>query len=509
MMHKSSLLTLRRLLLIAGAYHGYSDAADSSQQLLDAVQRGATAQVLQLVSQPGIQLDARNEHGQTPLHLAALYDNTHLIDILLNAGAQVDPLDERARTPLLDAVSAGFKQSAQRLLQAGASATTRDASGATLLAYASMHPRGLDLIERLAEHNALLHINEQSGSGTTPLHEAAQWGGPDVVRYLLTHGAAIDAQDHRLKTPLHMAIERHRTENVGVLVRRGAQVDIPDNTGRTALDITSALPRNAALRRYVRRQGLTELDGPADHVLAADDAQALIVEYATAYEPENVALTQQLIERVGQLLANTDMVTNARVQHALQTALHEHQQQQAAERVQATQQTQVEPTTQPTALVEAGTVDTTTYQPRASRAVATRSQVDTSGVLSRQTYANLRSRNIVQDPLTRREMAPVEQPIHDLYKHVKVLLDLYYLADDGTLQSEPIAREQMPGRILRDPVTQDSTLVVAQQAELFVRDWLTAAGKETNQLTALLQQARVGDNLYCLERLFELVAALE
>lgn len=48
-------------------------------------------------------------------------------------------------------------------------------------------------------------MDEQDGSGCTPLHVAAAVGHSGVVRALLAHGARASAQDARGSTPLHAA----------------------------------------------------------------------------------------------------------------------------------------------------------------------------------------------------------------------------------------------------------------------------------------------------------------
>ena len=48
-------------------------------------------------------------------------------------------------------------------------------------------------------------VDEQDGSGCTPLHVAAAVGHAGVVRALLAHGARASALDPRGSTPLHAA----------------------------------------------------------------------------------------------------------------------------------------------------------------------------------------------------------------------------------------------------------------------------------------------------------------
>ena len=49
----------------------------------------------------GVSVNAQDESGYSPLHAAASYGHTELIELLLSAGATVDLEDEDGDTPLL------------------------------------------------------------------------------------------------------------------------------------------------------------------------------------------------------------------------------------------------------------------------------------------------------------------------------------------------------------------------------------------------------------------------
>ena len=67
---------------------------------------------------------------------------------------------------------------------------------------------------------------------TTPLHAAAAAGQADVVRQLLTAGAALEAGDNRDRTPLHHAAAAGHVEVVESLLAAGAALEARDNRGR-------------------------------------------------------------------------------------------------------------------------------------------------------------------------------------------------------------------------------------------------------------------------------------
>jgi ankyrin repeat protein len=74
-------------------------------------------------------------------------------------------------------------------------------------------------------------LNDRSGD-QTPLHEAAAYVGPDMVRLLLKHGAEVNAIAYNGFTPLHVV---RNPESVSLLIKAGADVDKKDAWGLTPL----------------------------------------------------------------------------------------------------------------------------------------------------------------------------------------------------------------------------------------------------------------------------------
>ena len=48
----------------------------------------------------GVDVNARDYYGNTPLHYAARLKKSELIEMLLNAGAEIDPVNKDGLTPL-------------------------------------------------------------------------------------------------------------------------------------------------------------------------------------------------------------------------------------------------------------------------------------------------------------------------------------------------------------------------------------------------------------------------
>ncbi|VGO17153.1 hypothetical protein PDESU_05748 [Pontiella desulfatans] len=122
----------------------------------------------------GAGVDTRNAYGSSPLHLAALYNDTATAQSLLDLhGADIDAVDKAGNTPLFLA------------LQGSSTAHTNDVVWALL-------SHGADL-----EHRNYI--------GGTPLGFATELGKVDLTELLLRQGAETEVRTHLGATPAYSA----------------------------------------------------------------------------------------------------------------------------------------------------------------------------------------------------------------------------------------------------------------------------------------------------------------
>ena len=78
----------------------------------------------------GAEVDAKDEAGKTPLHVAASMNNTEGVDLLTDeAGADVNARDNEGRSPLLVALDHNFETLSEDLLRKGADIYASDVRG--------------------------------------------------------------------------------------------------------------------------------------------------------------------------------------------------------------------------------------------------------------------------------------------------------------------------------------------------------------------------------------------
>ena len=102
--------------------------------------------------------------------------------------------------------------------------------------------RSLPVVRFLLNHGA--HVNARTLDNVAPLHIASHVGRLNVVKELLNHGAPVHSRTRRGLTPLHIAVQGTNSNIVKELVRRGAKL-----SQRTEYMITLlAFARSNAIR---------------------------------------------------------------------------------------------------------------------------------------------------------------------------------------------------------------------------------------------------------------------
>jgi hypothetical protein len=122
--------------------------------------------------------------GATPVALAAECNNLEVVKLLVAAGADPNIPTEQGTTALILASGAGTDVQRARALEERATA--------------------LQTARFLMEHGA--DVNAAGQFGWTALHAASYQGLNDVVEYLVSKGAKIDAFDQLGQTPLSISL---------------------------------------------------------------------------------------------------------------------------------------------------------------------------------------------------------------------------------------------------------------------------------------------------------------
>ena len=236
----------------------------------------------------GADLNARNENGETPLHIASHVNRVDIAKLLVLNGADINAKSAFGWTPLHSAcIDSRLTASvAEFLILTGADIHARTADDATPL-HAAARGGHSGTVKLLIEKGA--DVNARTKVGDTPLHWAAQRGKYDqegTVKVLLSAGAEVlvknrvgftpledalawknqkvadlladtidlDALDDSGDTPLHWAIRKHNLKMVKLFIEHGADINAKDSQENTPLDV-AYLIRNKDIIDFLESKG--------------------------------------------------------------------------------------------------------------------------------------------------------------------------------------------------------------------------------------------------------------
>jgi ankyrin repeat protein len=184
-----------------------------------------------------LDINARDEHGNTPLHLAVRDNRPEIVSFLIANGAKVYVENSEENIP-------------------------PDPSYLSYQVYYNPRKSPLDIAVELKLHDivALLiskhpDVNIEDKDGNTLLHIAVNFKLNDVAKQLIAKGAFVNAKNNLLQTPLNLAVALGSQDIAELLIAKGARVNIRNVKGQTPLyqaiaighnDIAALLIKNGA-----------------------------------------------------------------------------------------------------------------------------------------------------------------------------------------------------------------------------------------------------------------------
>ncbi|PIN26606.1 26S proteasome regulatory complex, subunit PSMD10 [Handroanthus impetiginosus] len=153
-----------------------------------------------------------SELGTTALHHAAGIGDIELLKFLLNKGVNVD-LQSDAGTPLVWAAGHAQQDSVKLLLEHNADPNVKNDDDVTPL-ISAVAAGSLPCLELLIKAGAEVNV---TAGGATPLHIAADGGSPEIINCLLQAGADPNAADEDGMKPIHVAAARGNRAIVEIL----------------------------------------------------------------------------------------------------------------------------------------------------------------------------------------------------------------------------------------------------------------------------------------------------
>jgi len=123
--------------------------------------------------------------------------------------------------------------------------------------HAAARAGDLATVRALIEKDVKLALARDEAGGT-PLHFAAGNGRIEVVSFLISRGADVNAADNNARTPLHAAAAADRDEVVGLLIEQKAALDARTSEGETPLAVAAGRGAARAAARLLQAGAATE-----------------------------------------------------------------------------------------------------------------------------------------------------------------------------------------------------------------------------------------------------------
>ena len=214
----------------------------TAEALFSYVDKGATDVVGWFLA-IGMDVNAKNEFGETALMNAAEQGHLDLVSLLLRHGADINARDLARRTALMNAAQNGHAVVVKLLLSRGATVNAASQWKSTALHEACMNGH-YDVVQTLL--NAGANANLINNAGHTALMEAVIEGHESVARLLISRGADVNFQDlsgfSDGETPLMVAAAKGETGIAALLLAKGADVNRKTKDGQTALMVAIMAP---------------------------------------------------------------------------------------------------------------------------------------------------------------------------------------------------------------------------------------------------------------------------
>ncbi|MCJ1382401.1 hypothetical protein MMC17_005514, partial [Xylographa soralifera] len=160
---------------------------DRSAMLRHAIRLSSTKRIIELIDP--VSVYAKDNAGNSPLHLAIGQRNICICKILLKRGADPNQTNDRGDTPLHFACNNGDTNVVNLLIQHGVS------------------------------------VNRENRDGRLAIHLAAAAGHTETLKILLGAGANIFATDHKDETALYCSARVGAEAIVKILLIHGTQIN--------------------------------------------------------------------------------------------------------------------------------------------------------------------------------------------------------------------------------------------------------------------------------------------
>ena len=184
-------------------------------RLEEILHRTVIEDIIAFLVDRGIDVNAKNSEGNTPLHIACESGNFYVAEALMKYGTDSNIRNKEGNTPLHLACKGRDAHASvacsMLLLENGADVNAKNSKGQTPLHFAASQAN-FELVKLLLRYGA--NILEKDEDGRSPIYYAVEAGDRQVLRFLVENGASIYEEDKEGYTPAGYAAKIDKWEIV-------------------------------------------------------------------------------------------------------------------------------------------------------------------------------------------------------------------------------------------------------------------------------------------------------
>lgn len=181
-----------------------------------------------------VNINARDDNENTPLHLAAKAGKSDIVALLHNYHAQCNLQNSFGDTPLHLAVTGGHSDCFKELMKYDNMEIDLKNNNMSTPLHCAAKTGNSEIVGRLLDISA--DCNAQDISGDTPLHKTARIGDKTGCDLILKYpGVDVNMKNKMLMTALHLAAQHNNHEVTQLLLDKGANWKLRDKHDKIPL----------------------------------------------------------------------------------------------------------------------------------------------------------------------------------------------------------------------------------------------------------------------------------
>jgi ankyrin repeat protein len=221
-------------------------AANAEQEFLEAIKKGNSARVDELLKQDPALIKARTKEGTTAVLVAVYSRHQEIAELLIATGREPN---------IFEAAATGRVERVRDLLKTNPSLVKAySPDGWTAL---HLNFGNLEIVKFLLDSGADINAISKNGFSATPLQGAAAFQKIDLARLLIARGANVNCRGQEGVTPLHEVAGNGELEFARLLLEHGANINAKEDHGKTPLTIALEY-KQTEMAKFLRDRKATQ-----------------------------------------------------------------------------------------------------------------------------------------------------------------------------------------------------------------------------------------------------------